>query len=334
MHKIARLLVPSCLLMAMMVTAQVHLPAPDKDGWIQLFRGDNAKDWYYAYNGDKPPAQAKAAFPGGAFAVVKGDTIAASGNPHGQVYFNQSFSHYRISYEMHFPGNQGNCGMLIHVQENDPPTNGFPRAIESQGDPKQGMGEVWPIGDVWLTIRAKSVGGKMTYVPGAPEVTYGGANWSSRVVAGVDGWGKPDYTVLAKSNGWVKQDVEAYGSDSVIDYVQDTVRIKYRDPRVSSGGTANNVTKRLSAGLIGWQSEGTLTWYRNIKIRLLPGDPLYTPTYAAWNSERTIRPKLTRKVLIINDGTLGFRKTDGNFFDASGRVNTKVLTLTTAPGKH
>lgn len=341
MKTMLKILLPATLLSASVISA-VTLPPPDKDGWIHLFTGSNAADWYYAYNGTASPTPpSKSNFPSGAFTVVKGDTIQAAGNPKGQVYYNQSFSYYRISYEMHFPGSQGNCGMLIHVQVNDPTTSGFPRAIESQGDPGQGMGEIWPIGDVWVTVRAAKKTGDthMRYYPDASEIVYGGANWSSRVVAGKDGWGNPSYTTLAAKTGWVKQDVEAHGSDSVLDFVQDTLRIKYRLPHVShpdSKGNHTTIEKYLKDGFIGWQSEGTQVWYRNIKIKLLPGDPLYTPTYTAWNLERTIRPKNQTRVLILDEGTMGFLSNDSRYshiYSPAGRVlpNLRISVPSVSP---
>ncbi len=75
------------------------------------------------------------------------------------------------------------------------------------------MGQLWPIGDVWATIRAKMVNGRMQYSPNDPKVNYGrgGANWNSRVVVGVDGWGMPSYSRLAAvHNSWVTQESRVY----------------------------------------------------------------------------------------------------------------------------
>ncbi len=289
----------------------VKLPTPDSLGWMKLFRGNNASDFYIANNGNTAPAQAQTTFPNSTFAI-RGDTITVTGNPAGQVYYKIPFSHYRVRYQMRFPGNTGNCGMLVHVQANDAPTQGFPRSVESQGDPGQGMGQLWPIGDVWVTIRAKTVGGRMQYSPNDPEVNYGGANWNSRVVVGVNGWGQPSYSGLANANGgWVTQEVRAYGSDSVVHLVNDTVRIKYREPRVSSGGTANNVSKYLKKGLIGWQSEGSNVWYRNLQIMLLPGDSLYAATYLKSNRGKSMGHKPGRKLTLASDGIVIFKDGEG-----------------------
>jgi Domain of Unknown Function (DUF1080) len=288
-----------CSTLGLATAQNVTLPKPDSSGWIKLFRGNNASDFYIANNGNTAPSKAQITFPNNTFAI-RGDTITVTGSPAGQLYFKVPFSHYRVRYQMRFPGNTGNCGMLVHVQADDAPTQGFPRSVEAQGDPGQGMGQLWPIGDVWVTVKGKMVGGRMQYSPNDPETNYGGANWNSRVVVGVNGWGQPSYSALANANGgWVTQEVRAYGSDSVIHLVQDTARIKYRDPRVSSGGTVNNVSKFLKKGLIAWQSEGSNVWYRNLQIMLLPGDSLYTepPTKVEFNRRKAQAQPAARKLL-------------------------------------
>src|SRR5690606_5856838 len=118
---------------------------------------DNTADFFVANNGSTPPGRVLGTFPSGPYSV-SGDTVRVTGNPAGQFYFKQPFSYYKVRYQMRFPnftgtgnGGTGNCGMLLHVQAHDNPTQGFPRSVESQGDPTQGMGQLWPIGDVWVT---------------------------------------------------------------------------------------------------------------------------------------------------------------------------------------
>lgn len=305
----------------------VVLPAPDKEGWIKLFRGDNFSDWYIANNGDKPPAQSKLTFPNGTYSG-SGDTIKVTGTPSGQIYFNHAFSHYRIRYQMHFPLNIGNCGMVMHVQENDPTAGGFPRGLESQGDPNQGMGQVWSIGDIWFNIRAKIKDGRMTYDPSSPEIPYGGIDWDHRVVAGIDGWAKPEYAKMAEKTGWVRMESEVRGKDSVTNYVNDSVVVHFRFLRLSLGRTPDNAPKLIESGLLGWQAEGPMIWYRGIEIKLLPGDPLYASTYIQPRIRNTIHPRLVSKKVDLNTGILTFTLNDSKgvqVFDTKGfRVsNTK-----------
>jgi hypothetical protein len=311
-------------------TSSVPLPAPDSAGWIKVFRGDNTAEFFQAGNVSTPPGRVLTTFPSGPYSVT-GDTIRVSGNPAGQFYFKQPFSHYKVRYQMRFPnftgtgnGGTGNCGMLLHVQAQDNPTNGFPRSVEAQGDPTQGMGQLWAIGDVWVTVRARTVSGRQQYDSTQPEIDHGGKNWDSpsRVAVGADGWAMPTFA-SQQQDGWVTQEAHVYGSDSVIHLVNGVPRIKYRNLRVSTGGTPNNVSKMLSKGLIAWQSEGTSVWYRNLEIQLLPGDSLYTTSIAGSRPEARATSEAPRlmmgkgsPVFEMNSGTSGSRKST---YDLRGR---------------
>src|SRR5690606_29246885 len=85
-------------------------------------------------------------------------------------------------------------------------------------------------------------------------------------------------------------EAHVYGADSIIHLVDGVPRLKYYQPRVSAGGTPDNVSKMLARGLIAWQSEGTQVWYRDLEIQLLPDDPLYTTLYPASLSGKTGKP--------------------------------------------
>lgn len=298
------------------------LPPPGPDGWIKLFRGGNTADFFIANNGKLSVTASRLSFPNATFTRL-GDTLQSSGSPAGQVYFNRSFSRYRVRYQMRFPGQTGNCGMLYHVQADDTTTYGFPPSIESQGDPNQGMGQLWPIGDVWVDIKVKPTSQGLQWDPAGRDTVYGGKDWNSRMILGKDGWAKPAYASLSAPSGWVTHEVRVYGSDSVIHLVGDTVRIKYRNPRVSPGGTPGNVAKTLASGLIGWQSEGSRVWYREMQIMLLPGDPSYAPVYAAFDARNALGRAPPPKTLFLAEGLPGYRvRGNGNevLFDLGGRA--------------
>lgn len=307
-------------------TSPVLLPEPDSAGWIKIFRGNNTGDFFYAPNNTTPPGRTLTPFPGGPYTIT-GDTIKVSGSPAGQFYFKQPFSRYKVRYQMRFPGftgtgngGTGNCGMLLHVQAQDAPTNGFPRSVEAQGDPTQGMGQLWAIGDVWVSVRARTVSGRQQYDTTQPEIDHGGKNWDSpsRVAVGIDGWALPTFA-SQQQGGWVTQEAHVYGSDSVIHLVNGVPRIKYRNLRVSPGGTPNNVIKMLSKGLVAWQSEGTAVWYRNLEIQPLPGDSLYTVSIAARAPKAGSAPAASR--LILNGASAPRLEVPGasGLYDLKGR---------------
>ncbi len=98
----------------------------------------------------------------------------------------------------------------------------------------------------------------------------------------------------------------------------------------------NDMNRPLNSGRIAVQSEGNIAYYRNMYIKLLPGDPLYTPTYAEFNARNTIRRPTGRKVLILKNGVLAIQessvdvagKTAAEVFDIGGRLLPAIPEIT------
>jgi hypothetical protein len=204
---------------------------------------------------------------------------------------------------------QTNCGLLVHVRENEPKLGPFPRSLECQGDPAQGMGELWTISDVYCNVKVKAANNKV-YDPAGVEVVHGSGE---RVV-------HQSPSVQFKGfRQWNTMEVIVRGSDSVTHIVNGVVAVHYTKPRI-----ANDMARLLNNGRIAVQSEGDSAFYRNLQIKLLPGDPLYTPpTRAGYTGAYAIRPPAARK-LLLEDGALGLRKAAGTrlIFDAGGRTLT------------
>jgi hypothetical protein len=290
--------------------ASVDLPKPDADGWIKLFRGSNTSDFFTYYGSGNPNNP----FPDKTF-TAKDDTIVVAGSPTGHIMFKQAFSHYRIRYEQMMPTKLGNAGMLVHVQMNDPALWGtFPRSIECQGDPGQGMGQIWCISNVWVTVRA-TANGTPRYNPSSPLITYGAKNDGSRQILGIK---EP----TLKLNEWVMIEAEVHGSDSLAHIVRGETMIKYSNPRVAPADKPDQVEKTLKSGLLAWQSEGVPVRYRNIQIKLFKEDPLYAslyPTTAA--GDYRILPKAAAKPsLRIGQGAIRVSRGDGSEVGFSGRA--------------
>ncbi len=285
-------------------TPTVNLPKPDAQGWIKIFRGDNQSD-FAVYTGSGSPAQEAATAPfNGPFFVQSGDTIRTTGSPNGQLIFKQNFSHYIMECELRWPNSLGNTGIMTKIQWNDAGQGGgLPRAIECQGDPGQGIGQIWALGSIngqsggtWITVHAKMVthpfgGGQAAQADSTqPEIDYGGVGApSNNLIIGFPGWQKPHPAAL-DNHGWVTVRVESHGKDTTRHFVDGVKVMEYRNPRIAPKTTPNTVTKYLTEGMLSEQSEGTAIWYRNWRIKLLPEDPLYASLYGTVKLTATPQP--------------------------------------------
>lgn len=272
-------------------TPTVTLPKPDAEGWIRVFRGGNTSD-FSVYTGNGAPSQNPQAF-GSPFFVQSGDTIRTTGSPNAQLIFKQNFSHYIMEVQLRWPGNLGNTGVMTKIQYGDAGQGGgLPRAVECQGDPGQGIGQIWALGSIdgqsggtWITVRARMIthpfgGGQAAQADSAQaEIDYGGVGApSNNLIVGYPGWQKPRPAAL-NNGGWVTIRVESHGKDTTRHFVDDQKVMEYRNPRIAPRNNANAVTKYLTEGMVSVQSEGTQVWYRNWRIKLLPEDPLYASLY-------------------------------------------------------
>lgn len=302
-------------------TPVVNLPPPDSAGWIKLFRGTNTSDFYaYTASGLGPPSKNQVAFPGTPFFIQSGDTIRTTGSPNGQLIFRQAFSHYIATVEMMWPNSLGNTGMMTKIQVDDSGQGGgLPRAIECQGDPNQGMGQVWALGSIggqsggtWITVHAKSITHPQNSSQTArqadstaPEIDYGGVGApSNNLIVGFPGWQQPRPAGLTSTpRGWITFLVESHGRDTTRHFIDGQKVMQYTNPRIAPKANANQVIKYLIEGMLSLQSEGTVVWYRNFRIKLLPEDPLYASVYGPVNLRNRITPKQdSRKTLLVLSG--------------------------------
>ncbi len=300
------------------IAQPVTLPFPDSAGWIKLFRGTNTSDFYeFTATGLVAPSLNQLAFPSGPFSIQAGDTIRTSGSPNGQLIFRQPFSHYRVQVQLRWPGALGNTGLMTKIQENDSSQGGaLPRAVECQGDPNQGMGQIWALGSIggvsggtWITVHARMVTHPFNASAqaaqadsNAPEIDYGGVGApNNNLIIGFPGWQQPRPVALT-NGGWVTFEVESHGRDTTRHFIDGQKVMQYRNPRIAPRANANLVIKYLTEGLLSLQSEGTVVWYRNFRIMLLPQDPLYASLYTTWVRNYRITPKASVKPILSFDG--------------------------------
>lgn len=231
------------------------------DGWVVKLAhhevGDNYADTFRVENG--------------AIRVMY-DKYDDFGARFGHLFYKEKLSHYVLSLEYHFFGEQVkggpsyarlNSGVMVHSQA--------PESILKDQD--------WPI-----SVEAQFLAGNRTTMnvctPGTEIVMKGEmvkahcTNSTSKI------YGNDD---------WVKVEVEVLGNDSVRHVIDGVSVLEYQKPSIG-GGVANGwdpAIKKdgtpLADGYIGLQAESQPVEFRNIKLLNLSGcmDPK-SPAYRAW----------------------------------------------------
>ena len=126
----------ACLLL--IVTA-CHSPDTRSDSRA-LFNGVNLDGWH----ADVPAADDDPDLPP-AF-VVENGLLRSQSSPQGHLITDESFRNYRLEIEYRWPGEPGNCGVLVHASTPRRLYGMFPQSIECQlysGN----AGDFWCIGE-------------------------------------------------------------------------------------------------------------------------------------------------------------------------------------------
>ena len=91
-----------------------------------LFNGKDLKGW----TPDVPEADKK---PGIAPSfIVRSNCLVSLGSPNGHLVTDKEFRNYRLDVEYRFPGQTGNCGVLVHASRPRALYDMFPQSIEVQ----------------------------------------------------------------------------------------------------------------------------------------------------------------------------------------------------------
>ncbi len=302
----------------------VKLPKPDSAGWIKIFRGDNQSD-FSVYTGSGTPASEAGTAPfGKVFFMQGGDTIRTSGNPNGQLIFKQNFSNYIMEVQLRWPGNVYNTGSMEKLQWNDVgQSNGLPTCIECQGDPNQGIGQVWCLGPgsarPWITFKGKSDSHGAINDSTQKAMDFGGSG-NQNCIVGFPGWQKP-FPATVSGHEWVTMRTEVHGKDTTRHFVDGQKVMEYWNPRIAKSTDANALVKSLTEGMVTVQSEGGEVWYRGWRIKLLPEDPLYKDLYppTTLSAPRPERKAPERYSLGFNGSTLTILSEGRPALDLMGR---------------
>jgi hypothetical protein len=107
---------------------------------IPLWNGRDLAGWH----ADVPAADGGAQVPP-SFAVRDG-VLVSDGKPEGHLITDQSFADYRLTLEWRWPGEPGNCGVLVHSSTPRRLYGMFPQSIECQLHAGN-AGDFWCIGE-------------------------------------------------------------------------------------------------------------------------------------------------------------------------------------------
>lgn len=215
---------------ALAACAGTGLPDP-----IPLFNGTDLAGWH----ADVPEADGgKQVAP--SFEVRDG-VLRSNGNPQGHLITDASYGDYRLTVEWRWPGEPGNCGVLVHTSTPRRLYGMFPQSIECQL-------HVGNAGDFWCI-------GEDVTVPDMETRRGPKANWgvdgdkARRVGNLTDGSEKP-------LGEWNRMVIECRGDEIVI-HVND-VLVNH-----GTGCTAKR-------GAIALQAEGAVCEFRKVELQPLP----------------------------------------------------------------
>lgn len=246
---------------ASLATAAGWQSAPAAD-WKPLFNGRNLDGWVVKLAGHELGDNYGDTFrvQNGALRVMYDKYPDGFGARFGHLFWNESLSHYVLSLEYRFFGEQAkggpsyaklNSGVMVHSQA--------PATILKDQD--------WPI-----SVEAQFLAGGRTTMnvctPGT-EIHMGGqmvkahcTNSKSKIFADGD---------------WVKVEVEVLGGERVRHWIAGENVLEYEKPMIG-GGVANRYDpaikvdgKVLSEGFLGLQAESQPVEFRNVRLLNLAG---------------------------------------------------------------
>jgi hypothetical protein len=230
----------SLLLLTGVATAAEAPPMPDAlvpHKVLSLFDGRDLAGWWADVPAHDTDPSAPAAF------VVRDGRLVSLGEPRGHLITEGSYRDYRLEVEYRFPGNGGNCGVLVHASRPRALYKMFPQSIEVQmqsGD----------AGDFWCIQENIEVPDMEKRRPRKEGQRWGGAEGDARRILNLtDGSEKP----LGEWNTMV---VEARGR---------TLKVWVNGELVNEGSSCT-----ADRGRIALQAEGTEVEFRRVEIGPLP----------------------------------------------------------------
>lgn len=93
---------------------------------ISLFNGTDLEGWYWDVPAMDDDTDLHSPF------IVRDSMLVSLGRPLGHLITDSSYMNYRLEVEYRFPGEPGNCGVLVHASTPRALYDMFPKSIEVQ----------------------------------------------------------------------------------------------------------------------------------------------------------------------------------------------------------
>lgn len=227
-----------CLLCLLSASFSVsHLQAdPPGEEVISLFNGNDLTGWH----ADVPEAddnpEIEPSF------IVRDGLLVSRGIPRGHLITDAEFSNYRLVVEYRFPGEAGNCGVLVHSSTPRVLYDMFPASIEVQ----MFSGNA---GDFWCIGENIEVPDMETRRPREEGQEWGGQEGDARRI----------FNLTDESENPLGE-----WNTMVIECVGDEVQVHVNGDLVNHGFNST-----ATAGQIAIQAEGTEVEFRKLELTRL-----------------------------------------------------------------
>lgn len=129
-----------CLVAASLVLAVAEEKAADEEKARALFNEMDLSGWHADIPELDEKPEGKSAF------TVRDGKLVSLGTPAGHLITDDEFANYRLVVEYRFPGEPGNCGVLVHASTPRMLYKMFPKSIEVQMH-HTNAGDFWCIGE-------------------------------------------------------------------------------------------------------------------------------------------------------------------------------------------
>lgn len=93
---------------------------------VSLFDGESLSGWYMDVPDLQNDSSLRRPF------IVREGLLVSLGTPQGHLISEKSYENYILEFEYRFPGEPGNCGVLVHASTPRSLYNMFPKSIEVQ----------------------------------------------------------------------------------------------------------------------------------------------------------------------------------------------------------